>query len=66
MEEKAKDFCLKWDQFQANLALTFDQLRRCEDFVDVTLSVGGHSIKCHKVRYTVLILIYHLIYAHNI
>ena len=67
MEEKSQDYCLKWDQFQSNLALTFDQLRRCEDFVDVTLSVGGNSIKCHKVRctlYNIILMIYDIWYMH--
>ena len=49
MEEAKEDYVLKWSEFQTNLTSTFDQLRRTEDFVDVTLSVGGRSIKCHKV-----------------
>ena len=51
MEEAKEDYVLKWSEFQTNLTSTFDQLRRTEDFVDVTLSVGGRSIKCHKVSY---------------
>ena len=50
MEESRDELCLKWDNFQSNLTDTFDQLRKSEDFVDVTLTVGGRSIKCHKVR----------------
>lgn len=49
MDETKEDLCLKWDNFQSNLTDTFNQLRKNEDFVDVTLSVGGQSIKCHKV-----------------
>eukprot|EP00092_Neocalanus_flemingeri_P002323 GFUD01002481.1.p1 GENE.GFUD01002481.1~~GFUD01002481.1.p1 ORF type:complete len:605 (-),score=132.40 GFUD01002481.1:649-2463(-) len=49
MEEPRDELCLKWDNFQSNLTDTFDQLRKTEDFVDVTLTVGGRSIKCHKV-----------------
>ena len=49
MEDAKEDYVLKWSEFQTNLTSTFDQLRRTEDFVDVTLSVGGRSIKCHKV-----------------
>ena len=50
MEEPKDELCLKWDNFQSILTDTFDQLRQAEDFVDVTLSVGGRSLKCHKVR----------------
>lgn len=49
MEEPKEEMCLKWDNFQSILTNTFDQLRQAEDFVDVTLSVGGRSLKCHKV-----------------
>ena len=49
MEEPKENYCLKWSEFQTNLTNTFDQLRKTEDFVDVTLSVGGKSLKCHKV-----------------
>jgi len=49
MEEPKDELCLKWDNFQSILTDTFDQLRQAEDFVDVTLSVGGRSLKCHKV-----------------
>lgn len=51
MEEPKEDYCLKWSEFQTNLTNTFDQLRKTEDFVDVTLSVGGKSLKCHKVSW---------------
>ena len=49
MDEQKDDFCLKWAEFQSNLSFTFDQLRKSEEYVDVTLSVEGKSIKCHKV-----------------
>ena len=49
MADCKDDLCLKWSEFESNLTKTFDQLRRSQDFVDVTLNVGGNSIKCHKV-----------------
>ena len=47
--DEPRDFCLKWSDFQNNLSQTFDNLRKSENFVDVTLSAGGRNIQCHKV-----------------
>ena len=41
-------FCLKWDDFQENIAGSFKDLK--EDFCNVTLtSEGNHQIKAHRV-----------------
>ncbi|XP_065562078.1 protein bric-a-brac 1-like isoform X2 [Artemia franciscana] len=41
--------CLKWNNYQSNLANVFDQLLQSETFVDVTLAAEGQSIKAHKL-----------------
>ena len=47
MEEK---FCLKWNDFQKNTIKTFSQLRREEEFFDVTLvSDDQKQMMAHKV-----------------
>ena len=42
-------FCLRWNNFTSNIATSFEQLRDQEDFVDVTLSCEGNTVKAHKV-----------------
>ena len=42
-------FCLKWNNFQTNIVCALGSLKLEEDFVDVTLSCEGRSIKAHKV-----------------
>lgn len=42
-------FCLKWNNFQTNIVSALCTLKCDEDFVDVTLSCEGRSIKAHKV-----------------
>ncbi|XP_052746695.1 protein bric-a-brac 1 isoform X2 [Bicyclus anynana] len=44
-----QQFCLRWNNYQANLATCFDQLLQTESFVDVTLACEGRSLKAHKV-----------------
>jgi hypothetical protein len=48
MSEK---FCLRWNDFEANVSVAFRELREEKDFFDVTLSVGpGHQhIQAHKL-----------------
>lgn len=46
----SQHFCLRWNNYRANLTAVFAQLLRSKLFVDVTLSVdGGCTIKAHKV-----------------
>lgn len=42
-------FCLRWNNFQTNITSQFETLRQEEDFVDVTLTCDGKSVKAHKV-----------------
>ncbi|CAH0716633.1 unnamed protein product, partial [Brenthis ino] len=44
-----QQFCLRWNNYQTNLATCFDQLLQTESFVDVTLACEGQSLKAHKV-----------------
>lgn len=44
-----QQFCLRWNNYQSNLASCFDQLLQTESFVDVTLACEGQSLKAHKV-----------------
>ena len=55
-EEKQKtgkmasdQFCLKWNNYQANIVRALCNLKFDEDFVDVTLACDGQNIKAHKV-----------------
>ena len=42
-------FCLKWNNYQASLTNAFKSLLENEDFVDVSLSAGGKTLRAHKV-----------------
>ncbi|KAL0894117.1 hypothetical protein ABMA27_014157 [Loxostege sticticalis] len=44
-----QQFCLRWNNFQANITSQFEALRDDEDFVDVTLACEGHRLEAHKV-----------------
>ncbi len=45
----SEHYCLKWNNFQTNIVAALGNLKLDEDFVDVTLSCEGKSIKAHKV-----------------
>ena len=43
-------FCLRWNDFEANISLAFQDLQKEEDFFDVTIACEDHEqIKAHKV-----------------
>ena len=43
-------FCLKWNDFEENIATSFKKLRGAEDFYDVTLVTDDqHQVSAHKV-----------------
>jgi hypothetical protein len=43
-------FCLKWNDFQANISTTFGSLREDRDFSDVTLACeDGQQVEAHRV-----------------
>ncbi|CAG2063924.1 unnamed protein product [Timema podura] len=46
--EVSSEVCLKWNNYYSNMETFFPSMLTNEKFVDVTLSAGGHSIKCHK------------------
>ena len=45
-EEK---FCLRWNDFEANISSSFRELKDDEDFFDVTLACDSNQIRAHKV-----------------
>ncbi len=46
----ADKFCLRWNDFEANISTAFAELRSDKDFFDVTLaSEDEHQVKAHKV-----------------
>ena len=51
----AEQFCLKWNNYQASLTNAFKSLLENEDFVDMTLSAGGKTLRAHKVSVPVYI-----------
>ena len=44
-----EQFSLKWNNYQISLTAAFKHILEEEDFVDVTLSAEGQSLKAHKV-----------------
>jgi hypothetical protein len=47
--DEASSFCLKWNDYAANLSVAFSELRRHSDFFDVTLLTKDGSVQAHKV-----------------
>ena len=46
----SEKFCLKWNDFQTNISSSFSDLRKEQDFSDVTLTCDGNQqIQAHKV-----------------
>ena len=46
----AEKFCLKWNDFQANVTKSFSKLRNEDDFFDVTLvSNDQQQLSAHKL-----------------
>jgi len=46
---EGEKYCLKWNDFTSNLSTAFQELRKDEDFFDVTLLTEDSEIKCHKL-----------------
>lgn len=44
-----QQFCLRWNNFQANITSQFETLRDDEDFTDVTIACDGQRLQAHKV-----------------
>ena len=45
----SEKFCLKWNDFEANVSCAFRELREDKDFFDVTLACDDEQIQAHKV-----------------
>jgi glutathionylspermidine synthase len=50
MTSNGQHFCLRWNNYQANMTSVFHQLLTDEAFVDVTLACNEETLKAHKVR----------------
>lgn len=44
-----QQFCLRWNNFQANITSQFENLRDEEDFTDVTIACEGQQLQAHKI-----------------
>ncbi|XP_055681633.1 zinc finger protein chinmo isoform X2 [Lutzomyia longipalpis] len=44
-----QQFCLKWNSYSSNLALTFSNYFKSESLADVTLFCGGTIFKAHRL-----------------
>ena len=42
-------FCLRWNDFEANIGEAFRELRGKDDFLDVTLACGDEQVQAHKL-----------------
>ena len=41
--------CLKWNDYTSHLSMGFQDMRKNEDFFDVTLITEDGEIRCHKL-----------------
>ena len=42
-------FCLRWNDFEANISKAFHDLKEEQDFTDVTLVCSDSQVEAHKV-----------------
>ena len=42
-------FCLRWNDFEANISKAFQELKEDKDFFDVTLACDDDQLLAHKV-----------------
>ena len=48
--QNSEKLCLQWNEFQSNIRSAFSELRKDQDFADVTLACeDGQQILAHKV-----------------
>ena len=45
----SEKFCLRWNDFEANISNAFLELKEENDFTDVTLVCGDNQVDAHKV-----------------
>ena len=49
VQPDSENFCLNWNDFTKNVTSSFKELRRDQEFTDVTLACGdGQRIEAHK------------------
>ena len=49
MGSTSEQYCLRWNDFHANVTGAFSDIRDDEDFLDVTLVSDGQAVKAHKL-----------------
>lgn len=50
MSNNSREYCLRWNNHQPNMATYFSSLYSSESLVDVTLvSAEGNKVLCHKL-----------------
>ena len=49
VEMSSEKFCLKWNDFERNISLSFREIREENDFFDVTLACDNEQIRAHKL-----------------
>ena len=45
----AEALCLKWNDYTLNLSAAFQEMRKNEDFFDLTLITDNGDLCCHKL-----------------
>jgi len=45
----SEKFCLRWNDFESNISVAFQELRADKDFFDVTLACEEEQLQAHKV-----------------
>jgi len=45
----SEKFCLRWNDFESNISVAFQELREDKDFFDVTLACDDDQIQAHKL-----------------
>ena len=62
----SEDFCLNWNDFTKNVIASFRELRRDQEFSDVTLACGdGQTIEAHRLVLTSGSLVFHDLLRQN-
>jgi len=45
----SEKFCLRWNDFESNISVAFQELREDKEFFDVTLACDENQVQAHKV-----------------
>ena len=61
LDDEASSFCLKWNDYASNLSVAFQDLRRVNDFFDVTLLTSDGSVQAHRVILRLLKLLFRFV-----